>query len=193
LDLLLHHGIRVRYAPDAVVLGQMPVTSAQGESQRARWEGGRYRLMARRVPSLVRAAAGRRDPKILWSALDLSALPLAEVTVAWILWASLSVAGWLWASKSIFSISASACAMVGLLLIVYVVVGLRIAGATSTTYRALLRVPVYILWKLALYARGILIGGKRTRVPPGSDAEWVRTERIPMDDDLDKRQAGGTR
>jgi 1,2-diacylglycerol 3-beta-glucosyltransferase len=193
LDLLLREGVRVGYAPEAVVRAQMPVTAAQGESQRARWEGGRYRLMARRVPLLLGAALRRRDCRMLWSACDLATLPLAEVVASLCVWAALSTGAWWVLPKSAALASTFACGTVAAALIVYVLWGLRVAGAGADTYKALLRVPTYVLWKLAVYVRGRLSGGRKAGAPPGADAEWVRTERIALDDDLGNRPAGGAR
>ena len=178
LDLLLE-GIRVAYCPEAVVKAQMPVTAAQGESQRARWEGGRYRLMRRRVPTLLKASLGRRDPRLAMAALDLMALPLAELVTLQGFWMALCAIGaWQWPGM-VMVVSAALCAANAAGIVFYVLLGLRTAGAGPEAYRALWRVPIYVGWKLALYVRGRL-GRKRgaAKVPPGADMEWVRTERI---------------
>jgi 1,2-diacylglycerol 3-beta-glucosyltransferase len=193
LDLLLRQGVRVQYAPEALVQAQMPVTASQGESQRARWEGGRYRLMARRVPELLAAAPRRRDIRLVWSAFDLATLPLAEVVASLLIWGLLCVPAWWMLPQSFALAAATACGAVGAILAVYVLFGLRVAGAGADTYRALLRVPTYVFWKLAIYLRGRLSAGRKSGAPPGADAEWVRTERVAMDDDLGNHPAGGAR
>lgn len=177
LDLLEHHGVRVGYAPDAVVRAQMPVTGGQGASQRARWEGGRYRLMRRRLPGLLGAAVRRRDARLVASAFDLSALPLAEIVgLLAVGFAGLAI-GWTWLAPVAAWTLAGAFSTAALFLCAYVFVGMRLAGAGPEAYRALLRVPIYVLWKLALYVRR-----RRARAvtPSGADDEWVRTERIAM-------------
>ena len=40
LDLVRRHGVRVGYAPEAVVRAQMPTTAGQAATQRARWRAG---------------------------------------------------------------------------------------------------------------------------------------------------------
>lgn len=192
LDLLCEHGVRVGYAPDARVLAQMPVTAAQGESQRARWEGGRYRLMRARVPKLLAASLRRRDLRLTVAALDLCALPLAEIVGLLAFWGgAVALAGpWIGAAARLGFALAWAVAAIGLC--VYVLAGLRVAGAGPEAYRALLRAPFYVLWKLALYLR------RRTRrgasaPPPGADDEWVRTERIAIsDEELRRERVKGT-
>jgi hypothetical protein len=62
-------------------------------------------------------------------------------------------------------------------LLVYVLGGLKAAGAGREVYAALLRAPFYVLWKLSLYASRLVRRPTRGgQAPP----EWVRTERVPM-------------
>lgn len=181
LDLLAEHGLRVEYAPEALVLAQMPITGTQGASQRARWEGGRYRLVRERVPRLLSAALRRRDARLLVAALDLTVPPLAELVGLIALWgAVLAVAAsHLDTSLRLASAAAYAAAVVGLC--AYVLVGLRAAGAGAEAYLALLRAPLYIFWKFALYGRALLTGRRgRDRAKGAVEDEWVRTERIPL-------------
>ncbi|MFM7322165.1 MAG: glycosyltransferase family 2 protein [Armatimonadota bacterium] len=177
LDLLEHHGVRVRYAPDAVVRAQMPVTAGQGASQRARWEGGRYRLMRRRVPQLLLAAVRRRDARLIAAALDLSALPLAEIVALLCVGGAGLAAGGSSMLPAVRFALAGALGTSALALAAYVLFGMRVAGAGPEAYRALLRVPMYVLWKLTLYVRRRASGAAK---PAGADDEWVRTERIEM-------------
>lgn len=181
LDLLAEHGLRVQYAPEALVLAQMPVTGAQGASQRARWEGGRYRLVRERVPRLLQAALRRRDLRLLAAAADLTIPPLAELVGLILLWgATLALASnFLPAGPLRAHALLLAAAFAGLS--AYVLVGMRAAGAGKEAYLALLRAPLYVLWKFALYARPLLSGGRARRNSARvAEEEWVRTERIPI-------------
>ena len=175
LDLLADHGLRVAYVPEARVLAQMPITSAQGASQRARWEGGRYRLLRERVPRLLAAAARRRDLRLVAAAADLATPPLAELVALHALWGFLTA----FAPTTLRPLCLGLFALSAAGLCVYVLAGMRAAGAGRDAYLALLRAPLYILWKFALYAR-TLFGGRRVRKAPGAEDEWVRTERIPL-------------
>ena len=189
LDLLSNHGVRVAYAPQARVLAQMPVTAAQGESQRARWEGGRYRLMRSRVPKLLAAAVRRRDARLLVAALDLIVPPLAELVGILALWAGAwALGGGLLAPATRLGF-ALAWGVVALGFVVYVLAGLQRAGASPEAYRALLRAPFYVIWKLVLYLRR-----SRSAPLPGASDEWVRTERIERsaEEKLQSRRAKGT-
>ena len=179
LDLLAQHGLRVQYAPEALVLAQMPVTGAQGASQRARWEGGRYRLVRERVPRLLAAALRQRDPRLLAAAYELLIPPLAELVGMILLWgAVLALASpHLGPEPRRIALSLFVAAVVGLC--TYVLVGMRAAGAGREAYLALLRAPLYIFWKFALYGRALLTG-RRSRQSASNVDAWVRTERIPL-------------
>jgi GT2 family glycosyltransferase len=178
LDLLRHHGIRVGYVPDARVTAQMPTTAGQAASQRARWEGGRYRLLCEQAGPLLCAGLRCCDVRLLDAAVALMVPPLAELFAMLLLWGGLIGAGQLtrllpapgswWIG---FAIAAGAFG-------VYVVGGLRVAGAPRAVYAALARAPLYAAWKFALYAAHPF----RRRAAPGAGgpSEWVRTERAPM-------------
>jgi cellulose synthase/poly-beta-1,6-N-acetylglucosamine synthase-like glycosyltransferase len=142
-------GVRVRYIPEARVAAQMPVDTRAASTQRRRWESGRTALLTR-VGGLVRA--GR-----LWAALDLLVPPLGELCALVLLWGLLTplcpleIALW-WAG-----------AASGLLL--YVLGGLLVSGASGRVWLALICAPFYVAWKLA----------QRLARP---SREWIRTERI---------------
>ena len=178
LDLLLREGIVVGYTPEAVVRAQMPNTSQQAASQRARWERGRYRLLRERAPSLFLAGLARGDSKLVDAAVDLVVPPLAELAALHAAWIGLTALCFnmgvlipVWILLIPFSL---------VLYGAYIFGGLRVAGARREVYSALLRAPFYALWKFALYALVRLKGGKQKG---GEPLEWVRTERVPMSDE----------
>ncbi len=173
LDLARHHGVRVRYAPEAVVRAQMPTTARQAASQRARWEGGRYRLLRERALPLLADGLRRRSALLCDGAVDLLLPPLAELAglvAAWLLLAG--VGAYLHRlPHADFWLMAGGVTALGLG--VYVLGGLRVSGASREAYLALLRAPFYAVWKFGLYAVGLR---NRRRGP----AEWVRTARAPL-------------
>lgn len=181
LDLLLNHGLVVGYAPEAVVRAQMPNTSQQAASQRARWERGRYRLLRERAPQLFAAGMKRGDSRLVDAALDLVIPPLAELAALHGAWLGLT----------------ALCFSMGVLVPVWVLLwplslalygayifgGLKVSEARPEVYSALVRAPFYALWKFALYALVRLKGGQKTK---NGSLEWVRTERTPMGDESKK-------
>lgn len=174
LDLARFHNVRVIYAPEARVLAQMPTTAAQAASQRERWERGRFSLLRARALPLMGEGLRRRRLALCDAAFDLMLPPLAELMALTQVWGGLILLGWythllshpLWWAAAYFG------AVVGL--VVYVLGGLRVAGASRQTYVALLRAPFYALWKFRLLGRR-----KRHASGPAS-AEWVRTDRAPI-------------
>jgi len=73
---LVRAGRRVRFADATTVRADMPVAGQGVETQRARWEGGRLRMMRDLTPTLVRAVLSGRF-HLLEPLLDLLLLPLA--------------------------------------------------------------------------------------------------------------------
>ena len=156
-QMLVRAGLNVRWVDDAWVRGDMPEADAAASTQRARWEGGRLRLLADHAPGLARSVlAGQwrlADPL-----LDLLLLPLSW-HVALLTLALLAGAG------PVRGLAAAGLAVV----VLHVLLALVLIGAGRAHLRALAGVPFYVLWKLRL-AAATLRASKR-------DASWVRTER----------------
>lgn len=175
LELARRFGLRVQYVPDARVQAQMPATAAQAASQRKRWERGRLGLIRERALPLLFEGLRRRSLLLLDAAFDLLTPPLAELAALLLVFAGFTAFGTashllphpaLW-------LSAAASGLLGFC--VYVLVGLRVAGAGPEAYAALLHAPWYALWKFALLFTP-------RRQSPAAAAEWVRTERAPLAD-----------
>ena len=73
---LVRHGYKVRFIQDALVLGDMPLSSATSASQHNRWEGGRLRLLSDwGLPLFRRILQGKLS--LTEPLIDLLGLPLA--------------------------------------------------------------------------------------------------------------------
>ncbi len=177
LILARRFNLRVQYVPEARVAAQMPATTAQAGSQRKRWEQGRFGLVRERALPLLGEGMRRRSLLLLDAGWDLLTPPLAELGALSLAFAGMTALGavthllphpGLWLAASIFSV---------LGLTVYVLGGLRVAGARPEAYLALLRAPFYAVWKLAL-----LLGSRRPSENAGNG--WVRTERHVLAPDL---------
>ena len=164
---LLNEGIRVEAVPKAVLYAQAAQTSRQASSQRMRWEGGRFALARRDgLRMLLDAFRVRSAAKLDW-AMDLITPPmgiLVGVPIIMLLlnsllyttWSGpLGLASWMWLATFV-----GACA--------YVLGGLVISGADRRAYKYLLSTPLFLIWKLRIYAIMLLGRGPRG---------WVRTER----------------
>ena len=157
-------GYRVAYADETRVLGEMVNSAQVAESQRQRWEGGRFSLIRSQTLALLGRAVRRRSAVCLDLALDLLLLPLSYVAatigallVAAAVFAPFDRHGAAWL------LLALACALV---LVWHVLRAWQLSGLGMQGLLALARVPRFLFWKLLIAFR------PRSR-------EWVRTEREP--------------
>lgn len=157
---LVNAGVRVDFAPEAMVLADMPVSFGQANSQNQRWEQGRLYLLKQWVPGLVIDGLRRMSPLRLDAAVEQLIPPLS------VPFASALVIGLLAAALGAqLALAFAALALVGQ--IAYLVAGLILVHAPLRAYLALSAAPSYIAWKLALYGQALI--SKQTR--------WIRTSR----------------
>ena len=170
----LRQGIRVKFVPGAHVLGQMPVSAGAAGTQRARWEGGRLALIRTQAWPLLLDGLRTGNAALLDGALDLfvppfallvaaTALPALGVTAVWCL-----TRGVLWGVAPVPWVGALAGE------IVYVVAALVLTRAPFLVYWRLTTAPLYVLWKVGVYAR-MAASSRR-----GDAGAWVRTDRHEM-------------
>jgi hypothetical protein len=153
--------VRVHHAHEAVVRGEMPIGGSGAITQRRRWEGGRRALVARHAPRLIAMGLLRRDKVRLDLAADLLVPTLTTLTLAIGLGLGLSAArGGPVAALAAWGASAG-------LLAVYVARGWWLSGSGGAGLLALALAPLYMVWKLTLFARP----GPRHR------GVWIRTAR----------------
>lgn len=177
MDLLLDGG-RVEFVPEAVVWGEMPESLERSRTQHARWETGRLELARRYVPILLQEAARRlragdfRGAFRFFDAAMEHVIPPLSVLVgaSAALWGAalvLAAASYrIGTGPVVGPLFLSTAVLAGQF--IYVLAGLRLAGAPGVVYRNLLFAPWLVLWKLGQYARIFL--GKRQMA-------WVRTAR----------------
>jgi len=154
---LVRAGIRVEFIDTAVVSGEMPRSDHGARTQRARWEGGRQRMMRRWAPKLMGDLL-RGRVRLLEPLLDLLAAPIATEACLLLVAACLPVA-WL-----------RLYALAGFFVLALHVAG---AGACGSGLRGTLKVlataPAYVLWKLRMLPEV----WRASR----ADSAWVRTAR----------------
>jgi cellulose synthase/poly-beta-1,6-N-acetylglucosamine synthase-like glycosyltransferase len=163
--MLLLHGTDVVLAPEATVSAAMPAAQKHSQSQRARWEMGRIPVIRKYAPLLLREGVRRRSFKILDALIDLVMPPVVNMLVVVLLMLAAHVAFelnreptpvlWMW------------CA-VAMLAEVHLLAGMIAAGADRDLYKAIVYVPLYAAWKMALYVKLLFRGKPR---------EWIRTTR----------------
>lgn len=154
---LVRAGIRVHFVDDTTVRGDMPVGDAPSSTQRARWEGGRFRMLAEHVPGLLREAATGR-PRLIEPAMELMLLPLAYHV------------GGLGVALVLPFPPTQLCALAGLSVVgCHVVTAIAVAGGGAAEFKALASAPGYMLWKANLLPKILAAASKRQ--------EWLRTDR----------------
>ncbi|MDX2034424.1 MAG: glycosyltransferase family 2 protein [Blastocatellia bacterium] len=163
---LVRAGRRVRFAEGTTVRADMPTGGRGAETQRARWEGGRFRMLAEIGPALLRDLA-RGRARMLEPLIDLLLLPLAfHVTL---LLATLVIP---FAPTRIF-----AAAGLGLV-VLHILAALLVGGGGWKDLAALAAAPFYVAWKVMLIP-AVLRTARQ-------NAEWVRTEREQQPEESSK-------
>jgi hypothetical protein len=158
---LLEAGMRVRFAPGAVVRSPMPAAQSRAETQQVRWETGNLGLARRWVPRLLHRAARHGDPGAAHAAWELLVPPLSLLAAAQL---GLGALGRLTRRPLIVRRANVGLAGLG----AYVAIGLLVTRAPVSVYRALLGSPRLIVRRLAQYAA--IARGRGHR-------EWQRTRR----------------
>ena len=162
---LVRHGVRVDFAPEAVVRADMPVTLAQARSQNLRWEGGRLRTIREAALPLLGRGLLHRNPVAVDAAVEQMIPPLSVALGASVVAGMLGAAG---GSGLVLGLAAIGGGGV----VLHVFLGLVAVRAPRHLYRALLGAPAYILWKVGLYGRAAMLPKLQG---------WIRTERAPSE------------
>lgn len=154
---LVKSGYRVDYLDSCCVSSKMPTGAAEAEGQRARWEGGRFRLMIDKSPTLVKEIMKGRF-RLIEPLLDLISLPLAYHCALLLL---LLFAPFFYVK------------VYGLLSLIFVSVYLCTAiysgGGSYADFLILFTAPAYLAWKLLIFFKIV--------EKSGTNASWDRTKR----------------
>jgi len=158
---LLQDGISVQYNPDAIVRSEMVTSGKNASSQRTRWESGRFKLVQKMAGPLLNLFLKTKDTCYLYALAELATPPLSLLVML----ITLATAGSLLMLKGAWIIPV--CCF-WLILIFYVVSGQIQRRAPLSTWLYLASAPLYVLWKIPLYATMAL--QKKSTV-------WIRTAR----------------
>jgi cellulose synthase/poly-beta-1,6-N-acetylglucosamine synthase-like glycosyltransferase len=154
---LVKAGRRIQFTDATTVRSDLPTNSGGATDQRARWEGGRFRLMLERIPGLLLQVL-KGQWRFIEPLFELLLLPLSFhvllLLMAFILGPS---------SARLYAIAALGV-VAG-----HVVLALRKGGGGAKELFALMGLPVFLIWKIIL----IPLLGKMAK----KNAQWVRTER----------------
>jgi cellulose synthase/poly-beta-1,6-N-acetylglucosamine synthase-like glycosyltransferase len=153
---LVRSGRKVTFVDSTTVYGVVPARGAGVQTQRARWEGGRFRMIRENTPGLLLDVLQGKFSS-LELLLELLLLPLAfHVTLLTIAIFSL----WL---------PASLCGIAGFTVVLVHLAQAITLGGNWKDAMVLIAAPFYIFWKLLLVPRLL----KHARVK----TTWDRTER----------------
>jgi 1,2-diacylglycerol 3-beta-glucosyltransferase len=170
-------GLRVAYAPEVVVLGEMVSGGAAARSQRRRWDEGRRALARSLRGSLLWQGIRRRDPVLVDLAIDLLVPSLARLVTYLAVGTAVSVT--LAATRSVPVAALAPWIACWAFLAAYVLRGVHLAGLGLRGIGALAWAPVYLAWKVTLLGKG----------SRGNGEEWVRTRREAEPDPAGHRAA----
>lgn len=164
--ILLLNGEKIDFAPEATVLAQMPVEAKNAESQRSRWEIGRFAIIKTYTAKFLAKAIKKRSASYFDVFLELITPPFVNIML--MITAILSIAAFLWFLELLPVLHILLWGLLLIIGIAYFFVGLYVSGADKNLYKSLLRIPYFIFWKMKLYLNVF---------KKGKAKEWVRTER----------------
>lgn len=162
--ILQLNGIRVAFEPDARIYAEIPDTFSRSESQRGRWDIGKFEVRNKYLLKLLKEGVKRRDLSYFDAALELLIPPFSLFVMLFLAcfllflildFRGLNINFYLWTFL-----------MTGL--IIYITGGLMLARTSSKVYLNLLYAPYFLLWRLWVIIAGMW--NKNHRV-------WVKTER----------------
>ncbi len=158
--MLLMTGKRVAYNGAAIVRSEMPLAAEQADTQRERWEGGRYQIIREYLPTLFLSFFKTGRWKYLDALLDL-ALPPFTLMLLMVLAALFG--GWLFGLRFLVEMG-----WLGMLSIAfYCFSALVQTRASKRVWRNLAAAPLFLMWKIPLSLK--LLGNKQK--------DWNRTVR----------------
>jgi cellulose synthase/poly-beta-1,6-N-acetylglucosamine synthase-like glycosyltransferase len=157
-------GQAARFEPGALVTSRFPDTEGSARQQRTRWEHGHLSVLLQHGPRLLAQGLGAGRPEAVALALDLMIPPLALLALA--IGALVVVGAGVWALLG-SAVPFGLAVLAGAALVAAVAIAWSAVGRDCLRPGELLRAPLYLLWKLPLYAAFVF---RRQR-------GWVRAKR----------------
>ena len=162
LELLLH-GIHTQFVPEAKLLAKMPQNAKNAQSQRIRWEAGRYPVIRKFAGKLFVGGFTKRSLALFDAFVMLVTPSLANM---------LLIAGGMFAVNMVLpGMSDMIVLWSGIILLgmTHVLLGIIAGKGNLSVFVSLIHIPRYLLWKVWLF-----LGNSRKNHKTG---EWVRTTR----------------
>ncbi len=164
--ILMLNGVKIDFAPEATVMAQMPKEPKNAESQRSRWEIGRYQIIRKYTLKFLYQAIKKRSVTYFDVFIDLITPPFVNMMLLVTTTFTMAMLLWFWGLISLmYIIIWGGLVVVGF---AYLFVGLYVGGADKNLYKSLFHLPVYIYWKMRLYGKVL---------KKGKESKWIKTER----------------
>jgi cellulose synthase/poly-beta-1,6-N-acetylglucosamine synthase-like glycosyltransferase len=165
--ILFLNGINVDFAPETTIYAIMPTQEKNAETQRTRWEKGRFPIVKRYSLPLLKNAVKSLSFKYCDLFLELIIPPFVNLFSGVLLICFINL------MLLIFNIQYALTffiiwIIIAFLGVLHVIAGLISARADKNLYIVLIQIPRYVIWKLILYTKRFL---------KKSTPEWIRTER----------------
>lgn len=141
--LILMDNIIVHYNPDAIVYGEMASLGKQAESQRKRWESGRFEIFKKYAKTLMQKFITNGKPAYIDAFMELFIPPLSVVALAQIVTITVST---IFYPSHIKLLTACLFAT-----IFYVFSGQILKKAPAYVWLSIIAAPFFIIWKIPLY------------------------------------------
>jgi 1,2-diacylglycerol 3-beta-glucosyltransferase len=160
-------GIKVQFAPEAVVNAIMPSDPRNAETQRKRWEIGRFPLIKKYTGPLLLESLRRKSFMVADVFIELITPAFVNMFIVSVIGLVINLSAlafgitWLAGPSLLWGVAV-------LMEVFHVLAGLKLSNADDGAYLALLNFPRFAIWKLAIYLKTWL---------KGDDRSWVRTER----------------
>lgn len=164
--ILLLKGISIDFAPEAMVHAQMPIEATNAKTQRSRWELGRFQIIKMYTPKFLYQAFSKRSLVYFDVFLELITPPFVNMMLMITL--ILSLISFLWILELLPLIHLLIWGILLNLGIIYLFIGLYVGGADKALYKSLIRLPLFVAWKIKVYALAF---------KKGNEVKWIRTER----------------
>lgn len=164
--ILIQRGETIEFAPEATVWAQMPVKSSNAESQRSRWEMGRFQIIRGYALSFLIDAFKKRSWTSFDVFIDLITPPYVNLMLATLVFFGLGSVLLLFnLIAPLYVVLWGVLAVSG---VAYLFLCLYVSGADRQLYKSILHLPKYVFWKIHLYIKTFR---------KGRELNWIRTER----------------
>ena len=157
---LLLEGHRTVFGLDARISSDMPTGTRQANAQRRRWEFGRFQVARRYVPALVQAMRTKGISPYIGALMELIVPPLSVLV--------LLEGGCLALSFLVHPFWTVLFAVFIVMTALHVALGLHYCRMPARIWLSLAAAPVFLFWKLGVYAGLVISHGQKG---------WVRTQR----------------